>query len=90
MVEVTVSDVNDNSPEFHPSDYVAKVRSRFPSGPGAPSVLTVRAEDPDEGDAGRVRYAIVDGDGTFLVDEDTGSISLARSISSGRRRDVYR
>ncbi len=91
MVEVAVSDVNDNSPEFRPSDYVAKVRSRFPSGPGSPALVTVRAEDPDLDEAGQVKYELVNGGGEyFSVDETSGEITLARPLSPGRSKETFR
>ncbi len=88
-----MSDVNDNSPEFSPSDYVAKVRSRFPTGPGSPPILTVRATDPDLGLAGRVRYQL-DGEGgdqgLFLIDETEGHVRLGRPLSTAGDKDVFR
>nr|XP_006814197.1 PREDICTED: protocadherin Fat 3-like [Saccoglossus kowalevskii] len=77
-VIIAISDVNDNSPVFSQETY------RFTADEGvavATSVGMVTATDKDEGTNGEVvSYAIMDGDGTFGIDETSGEISVNRSL----------
>jgi len=85
IVNVTVTDVNDNEPRFiRPgSDNLptsGPVETRLPESASVGSaVYRVRAVDPDSGDYGRVRYELSaetrrDYGRLFDVDADTGQI----------------
>ena len=85
IVNVTVTDVNDNEPRFiRPgSENIATsgpVETRLPESASVGSaVYRVRAVDPDTGDYGRVRYELAtetqrDYGRLFDVDADTGQI----------------
>jgi hypothetical protein len=81
VVRINVEDVNDNRPIFRPSEYKAKIRSRFPV---TATILTVSARDADSGQAGSVVYEIDSGneDGQFHIDPQRGTVSLATPLPS--------
>uniref|UniRef100_A0AAY4CGP2 Cadherin domain-containing protein n=1 Tax=Denticeps clupeoides TaxID=299321 RepID=A0AAY4CGP2_9TELE len=69
-VNVTLADVNDNTPAFYPLQYYANVKENEP--PGS-YVTTVTATDPDLGANGTVTYLITAGDAfKFHIDGSTG------------------
>uniref|UniRef100_A0A3B4A9P1 Uncharacterized protein n=1 Tax=Periophthalmus magnuspinnatus TaxID=409849 RepID=A0A3B4A9P1_9GOBI len=73
-VELTVTDVNDNVPEWRmvPSPYLAVVSS---DAVGGTLVYKLYAEDGDEGNNGEVEYFLSDGgDGRFEVDRKSGHV----------------
>ncbi len=55
-LSVAVQDVNDNSPVFHPRKHIVSLSRVKKSG----VVFVARAEDKDEGEAGRVTYSWLD------------------------------
>ncbi|KAJ8275586.1 hypothetical protein COCON_G00073380, partial [Conger conger] len=82
-VEVTVLDVNDNSPKFPSAAYAADVGED--AAPGSP-VLEVTAGDADEGENGRVQYFLSsESAGTFAVDQDSGRITVAMALDREKR-----
>ncbi|XP_040002206.1 protocadherin Fat 4 [Xiphias gladius] len=78
-VSVTLLDENDNSPEFTSSIYEGTV---FANQTGGIVLVQVKAEDPDADVNGQIKYSIDFGnnDGYFSIDENTGEISLAKTI----------
>ncbi|XP_071359727.1 protocadherin Fat 4 isoform X2 [Trachinotus anak] len=78
-VSVTLLDVNDNSPEFTSSKYEGKV---FANQTVGMLLVQVKAEDPDADVNGQIKYSIDFGnnDGYFSINENTGAISLAKTI----------
>lgn len=82
MVEITVRDVNDNSPVFNPSVYHEVVSEE--ALPGMP-VVTVTAQDADENENARINYAIKSGNdlGSFNIISQMGYglISIAQPLS---------
>jgi len=79
-VEITVSDVNDNAPEFHKPSYMGSVPEDALVGS---SVVQVSAVDADMGLNGRIRYALGtenSGDGSFVVDPTSGIIRTAKIL----------
>ncbi|XP_044201132.1 protocadherin Fat 4-like [Thunnus albacares] len=79
QVSVTLLDENDNSPAFSSSKYEGKV---FANQTVGMLLVQVKAEDPDYGKNGQIKYSINFGnnDGYFSINEDTGEISLAKTI----------
>ncbi|XP_020495271.2 protocadherin Fat 4 [Labrus bergylta] len=79
QVHVTLSDENDNSPTFTSSKYEGKVFANQTEGM---LLVQVKAEDPDAGPNGRVKYSIEFGNnnGYFSIEENTGEIMLAKTI----------
>ncbi|KAM7419871.1 hypothetical protein PAMA_016804 [Pampus argenteus] len=78
-VSVTLLDENDNSPVFNSSTYEGKV---FANQTVGMFLVQVKAEDPDDGVNGKIKYSINFGnnDGYFSIDENTGVISLEKTI----------
>ncbi|XP_041840144.1 protocadherin Fat 4 [Melanotaenia boesemani] len=79
QVTVSLLDENDNSPTFTSSSYDGKVYVNQTVGM---LVVQVKAEDPDAGVNGRIKYSIDFGnsEGYFSLSEDTGDITLAKTI----------
>ncbi|KAJ8365861.1 hypothetical protein SKAU_G00146920 [Synaphobranchus kaupii] len=79
QLNITVLDVNDNSPQFESAMYEGKVSKDQEVGM---NITRVHAVDPDEGANGRVTYAIDGGnqEGYFSINEDTGHIQLKRLV----------
>ncbi|XP_062429972.1 protocadherin Fat 4 [Rhea pennata] len=72
-VNVSLLDVNDNSPVFYPVQYFAHIQENEPAGT---YVTTVSATDPDLGPNGTVKYSISAGDTSrFQVHGQTGIIT---------------
>ncbi|XP_039746236.1 fat-like cadherin-related tumor suppressor homolog [Pararge aegeria] len=83
-VNITVTDANDNAPVFSQASYGARVREDALVGY---RVVQVLANDADDGANGRVSYAIARGDrdGRFVIDADTGYVSLAAPLDRESR-----
>ncbi|XP_066128851.1 protocadherin gamma-A8 isoform X2 [Saccopteryx bilineata] len=80
-IRVTVMDMNDNAPVFAQPIYQVTVPENVPPGT---QLLTVRANDPDEGANGEVAYKfwkISEKQSLlFQLNENTGEISTAKSL----------
>ncbi|XP_062997498.1 neural-cadherin-like [Elgaria multicarinata webbii] len=78
-VRIFISDVNDNKPAFTKSVYEVNVDEDRDVGS---TVITVSANDEDEGTNAKVRYQITAGNagGTFEVDPETGVIFIAQPL----------
>ncbi|XP_030648412.1 protocadherin-16 [Chanos chanos] len=82
-VEITVLDVNDNSPKFDSSTYSIEVSEDAAVGS---LVLDVTATDADEGQNGKVLYFLShEAHGAFTVDPDTGRIVTAAPLDREKR-----
>ncbi|GIZ04879.1 protocadherin-like wing polarity protein stan [Caerostris extrusa] len=78
-VEIEVSDVNDNPPNFDPNSYVNAVSEDAPVGT---SVLQIFATDKDLGLNGQIRYTFTGGDnGEVAYAVDRGSPALSTSVT---------
>ncbi|CAM4658808.1 unnamed protein product [Lepidochelys kempii] len=72
-VNVSLLDVNDNSPVFYPVQYFAHIQENEPTGS---YVTTVSATDPDLGPNGTIKYSISAGDNSrFQIHGQTGVIT---------------
>ncbi|XP_066575944.1 protocadherin Fat 4 [Amia ocellicauda] len=77
-VNITLKDINDNSPVFYPVQYFANIKENEP--PDS-YVTTVSATDPDLGKNGTVKYMITAGDTfKFHINSNTGVISTLVSL----------
>ncbi|KAI4894375.1 hypothetical protein NFI96_017390, partial [Prochilodus magdalenae] len=77
-VEITVLDVNDNSPKFSSSSYTVDVSEDAAVGS---LVLDVTAKDADDGENGQILYFLSsEAGGAFTVDPDTGRIITAAPL----------
>ncbi|KAI4501481.1 hypothetical protein M0802_003358 [Mischocyttarus mexicanus] len=77
IIQVQITDVNDNSPIFEPQKYNVTLRSNVPfQGP----ILRVVASDLDAGLFGQVAYRITSGNeaGIFRLDRNTGELHVSR------------
>uniref|UniRef100_A0A8C2Z7U2 FAT atypical cadherin 3 n=1 Tax=Cyclopterus lumpus TaxID=8103 RepID=A0A8C2Z7U2_CYCLU len=83
-VTVTVSDTNDNPPNFSQALYEAFVSELAPRGH---FVTCVQASDSDICDAHRLRYSILSGNEkmTFMMEPDTGVLSLSNKRRQGMK-----
>ncbi|XP_060531934.1 cadherin-related tumor suppressor [Cylas formicarius] len=82
-VYLTVSDVNDNNPEFYPQKYFVAVPDDVKPGT---TVLKVTARDRDEGENAMVTYKLEnESDGLFSIDEWTGSVSLRGTLKTSTK-----
>ncbi|KAM4870193.1 cadherin-12 isoform X2 [Urocitellus parryii] len=83
VVNITLSDVNDNPPRFPKSIFHLKVPESSPVGS---AIGRIRAVDPDFGQNAEIEYNIVPGDGgnlfDIITDEDTqeGVIKLKKPL----------
>lgn len=77
-VLVTVEDINDNAPVFTSIEYIGYVVEQSPQGT---EVLTITANDDDEGDNGRVVYTILGTDSQFPFDIDTNGVIAVGVLS---------
>ncbi|KAF4011869.1 hypothetical protein G4228_003419 [Cervus hanglu yarkandensis] len=80
MVRINVSllDINDNSPVFYPIQYFAHIQENEP---GGSYITTVSATDPDLGLNGTIKYSISAGDRSrFQVNAQSGVISTRMAL----------
>ncbi|KAL3057632.1 hypothetical protein OYC64_007983 [Pagothenia borchgrevinki] len=81
-VEVTVMDINDNSPQFQSSIYTADVSEDVHIGS---LVLEVKAIDLDQGPNSQVLYYLSRGSNSmFIIDQNTGRIITAAPLDRER------
>lgn len=77
LVRIRVDDVNDNAPVFKMKSYTVKIREDTPVG----SVIAILdASDPDLGKGGEIRYTIINGSDTFLIDSLTGTVRTMKAL----------
>ncbi|XP_066533752.1 protocadherin-16 [Hoplias malabaricus] len=77
-LDISVLDLNDNSPVFTSSSYTVDVAEDSPEGS---FVLEVTATDQDEGSNGQVSYFLSrESKGMFIVDQHTGRIITAAAL----------
>uniref|UniRef100_A0A8C5T0W3 Cadherin EGF LAG seven-pass G-type receptor 2 n=1 Tax=Malurus cyaneus samueli TaxID=2593467 RepID=A0A8C5T0W3_9PASS len=79
-LEILVSDVNDNAPQFLRHSYQGSI---YEDVPAFTSVLQVSATDRDSGLNGRVFYTFQggdDGDGDFIIESTSGIVRTLRRL----------
>uniref|UniRef100_A0A2I3HFW5 Protocadherin Fat 4 n=1 Tax=Nomascus leucogenys TaxID=61853 RepID=A0A2I3HFW5_NOMLE len=77
-INVSLLDINDNSPVFYPVQYFAHIKENEP---GGSYITTVSATDPDLGTNGTVKYSISAGDRSrFQVNAQSGVISTRMAL----------
>ncbi|KAK1804095.1 hypothetical protein P4O66_020138, partial [Electrophorus voltai] len=72
-IKIKVLDVNDNSPEFLQNEYSVDVREDSVVGT---DVIELEAIDKDLGTNGKVRYCFLTKTDTFIINEETGIVTL--------------
>ena len=80
LVDITITDVNDNVPMFNPTLYNVRVSEKAPV---ATSLTQVFARDMDDGLNGVVTYQISAGNDAskFSINNNTGVIALVNSLN---------
>jgi len=81
IVDITVSDINDNAPTFDLSLYLAFTPENATVNS---TVVVVTARDPDAGLNGTVLYHIRDDGEQFAVEESTGRVLLMKPLDVNR------
>uniref|UniRef100_H3AQ83 FAT atypical cadherin 4 n=1 Tax=Latimeria chalumnae TaxID=7897 RepID=H3AQ83_LATCH len=77
-LEISVVDINDNVPVFKQDPFRAEVLENLPPR----KILTVTAEDKDDGPNGHLEYVILDGNdrNSFTINRVTGEIRSTRLL----------
>ncbi|XP_030634016.1 protocadherin-16 [Chanos chanos] len=82
-LDISVLDLNDNSPEFQSSSYMVEIPEDTPE--GSP-VLEVTATDQDEGSNGQIVYFLNhESQGMFIADQHTGHIITAATLDREKK-----
>ena len=76
-LHVIVKDVNDNPPIFIKSAFSFFFPENTPIGT---PVVTLTAHDLDEGINGEIKYSLVTDTQDFMLDADTGLLTVAQSL----------
>ncbi|GAB6033159.1 hypothetical protein CHUAL_012768 [Chamberlinius hualienensis] len=82
-VIVTITDTNDLSPLFYPTEYETTVPEDTPV---HSSIVRVTAEDADIGVNGQIYYSLLESTEQFAVHPTTGVVTLTRPLSFNERR----
>ena len=82
VIEVNVTDVNDNDPVLYPTLYHVHMMEGEAS---STNVVQVTGHDEDIGQHGRVVYSIDNGGDNFAIDDVTGWISTTRQMDGTQR-----
>ncbi|CAF1341418.1 unnamed protein product [Didymodactylos carnosus] len=78
QLNIQISDVNDNVPQFKQSVYNIDVKENIPVGS---ILLRVEATDADIGENGLIRYELLNGNQLpFIIDSSTGEIRIFSSL----------
>jgi len=77
IVDITISDINDNAPAFDLSVYSVSISENTTVNG---TVTVVAAQDPDAGLNGTVLYHICDDSEQFVVEEVTGRVLLTKPL----------
>ncbi|KAG7305207.1 hypothetical protein JYU34_009245 [Plutella xylostella] len=81
-LDLTVTDVNDLSPLFYPTEYEVTAREDLPA---AASVARVAADDADLGRAGQIYYSLAEPSDQFAVHPTSGVVWLTRPLRHAER-----
>ena len=81
QVNISVTDTNDNSPQFSVSHVTIPVSEDTPL---SATIYIVDAHDADSADNGRVHYALNNPSNLFTIDSQSGCIKLKRSLDYER------
>ncbi|XP_046699501.1 protocadherin Fat 1a isoform X1 [Silurus meridionalis] len=77
LLDVKVTDANDNSPQFLQDTYAVEISENTAVGT---EVIQVEAKDRDLGDNSVVRYSILADTGQFAIDEETGVVRVKKPL----------
>ncbi|XP_077999656.1 cadherin-23-like [Glandiceps talaboti] len=79
-IAIVIDDANDNLPVFAGS-YISPVIP-LTSDVGTP-VITIQAEDADEGDNAKISYMLSQGSAYFTIDRNTGEVTTSALFDQG-------
>ncbi|KAG5269872.1 hypothetical protein AALO_G00207140 [Alosa alosa] len=82
QVSITLLDVNDNAPQLGQSELAASVYENTPT---KALITRIQAMDPDLGAGGRVLFSLLDSEGVFALDAESGVLSLERPLDREQR-----
>uniref|UniRef100_A0A0R3RGW4 CA domain-containing protein n=1 Tax=Elaeophora elaphi TaxID=1147741 RepID=A0A0R3RGW4_9BILA len=82
-MDVFIKDVNDNIPIFTQPIYSATIKEDITTGY---TILTVQADDKDDGENGRIRYTL--DDDNFMIN-DQGEISARTRLDADQNRERF-
>lgn len=77
LLDVKILDTNDNVPQFLKDSYSVETSESTAIGT---EIIRVEAKDKDLGDNGLVRYSILADTSQFAIDEETGVVSVKKSL----------
>ncbi|XP_030055623.1 protocadherin-16 [Microcaecilia unicolor] len=81
-VRVSITDENDNAPKLNEDRYFFTITENQPPGTG---VGRVTATDRDSGQNSRLTYRLLQQDPNFLINSQTGELSMRRSLDRERQ-----
>uniref|UniRef100_A0A8C6MUZ9 Cadherin related 23 (otocadherin) n=1 Tax=Mus spicilegus TaxID=10103 RepID=A0A8C6MUZ9_MUSSI len=84
-VYLEIVDINDNNPIFDQPSYQEAVFEDIAVGT---VILRVTATDADSGNFALIEYSLVDGEGKFAINPNTGDISVLSSLDR-EKKDHY-
>ncbi|CAG9529632.1 unnamed protein product [Cercopithifilaria johnstoni] len=82
-LDVYINDVNDNIPIFTQPIYSATIKEDIPTGH---TILTVKADDKDDGENGRIKYTL---DNYNFTINDRGEISARTRLDADQNRERF-
>ncbi|XP_065667525.1 protocadherin Fat 1 [Hydra vulgaris] len=85
-VNITIIDVNDNTPVFEQKKYFHPIDIETKKGT---VLLKVQANDADSGENGKVRYSMLTKEEYFTCDSITGEISLLKGFIKSLTKPAY-
>ncbi|CAL4107052.1 unnamed protein product, partial [Meganyctiphanes norvegica] len=86
-IDITVTDVNDNAPQFTSTNYKVNLDENEPIGT---IVTRVIATDLDAGDNGKISYSLINFDKVpFQIDATDGTVRTTSSIDFESQQRVY-
>ncbi|EDO34815.1 predicted protein, partial [Nematostella vectensis] len=86
LLNISVTDFNDNQPQFNQSEYSATVLENMPVGT---KVTMVTARDEDSGINSQIMYSLTGGDGVFSIEPSTGQIRLQKAINREAKENYH-
>uniref|UniRef100_A0A3Q3D844 FAT atypical cadherin 1a n=1 Tax=Hippocampus comes TaxID=109280 RepID=A0A3Q3D844_HIPCM len=85
LLDVKISDANDNIPRFLQESYSVEISESTPVGT---EIIQVDSTDKDQGENGVVRYSILGGTDHFAINAESGVVTVAKPLDR-ELRPVY-
>ncbi|KAG9259655.1 protocadherin Fat 1 isoform X1 [Astyanax mexicanus] len=77
LLDVKVTDANDNSPQFLQDSYSVEISENTAVGT---EIIQVEAKDKDLGDNSVIKYSILADTDQFAIDEETGVVTVKKPL----------